>query len=931
MSIFTVQQKQQQQQFSVSKSCSLPRIPQNRLPVVHILTSRSEHADEKKEEPFQFEKVIRFFLDPHTSHLVDRRLRFCQKLYRNHKNGYILKDLPNLMKLLNILADCCEEQPLYINSFIDILKNCSKPFLLDKSTDAEIYSSALIAFCSDFGYLLRVPNKRIQQCILETLYKSIQSTNKSPIDDNDYDGLRPIKIDYLLKIHCYSDLCETLVKAMSFFEDDLTLRIQIVKLLQIYSSKSPDCVARMLTHDCINRLVAKMNDTDPAGELLFRTTEVLWNILDLGDEEQISEQLDSRVTISLLQEAFIGQVTQSHSQYHCQLRNDLLIVCSLIISIKPDAPVIETGFAKQLLLLASHPELRSNNPLLKNLKITVSQEDFEFKKLLINIVVLLSRNPVVNDLITNSRVLLGLLSYIEPLPRKKNQVINTFEWSLSQLEELQLHAIAALSILLPRSLNEYFEYHTSTRLLLFYEWTINDEVFHCQGNGFFGKGGRNNKRSQLKYIMRLFRSVISAKDERVFLDLCDQGMIPLLTGYLKRLIEEKVNQIDYMDIDVLCDGLFILSCLAELDIHRKEIFGSEGIEILIKILVIESSHVCGGLGYYRLLVAAIDCIWCCVVGSVINEDEFIQKQGLFALLDLIDSNPKSLQNIILGCLLDLTENTKCLHFIMAWQGRKQQQFPHVLCELWRDEEREIHVARTDKGVISDHEKPLMGALQQSVPIVPLKRSEPTRSVVDLIDNMRSKIYGFFCRIGFGNLPGLHEEDFVTLCIIENFLDFKMGEIWQEMMTELEMEGTKLIATDTEATDTILRATDERGLAVTATQNYILEQYHKQDLQFEKGFYNELIRNHQFQEKRLEQWKAYVARTSKYPLLMVAKDAQNESIRQSRPDEKNYTGYHTVHNLEIPNLSITAFTGRILNIESTPVELVNKDRQNELIL
>jgi hypothetical protein len=27
-----------------------------------------------------------------------------------------------------------------------------------------------------------------------------------------------------------------------------------------------DCVARMLTQDCINRLVSKMNDTDPSGE-----------------------------------------------------------------------------------------------------------------------------------------------------------------------------------------------------------------------------------------------------------------------------------------------------------------------------------------------------------------------------------------------------------------------------------------------------------------------------------------------------------------------------------------------------------------------------------------------------------------------------------------------------------------------------------------
>jgi hypothetical protein len=58
--------------------------------------------------------------------------------------------------------------------------------------------------------------------------------------------------------------------------------------------------------------------------------------------------------------------------------------------------------------------------------------------------------------------------------------------------------------------------------------------------------------------------------------------------------------------------------------------------MLIQLLVIESTYVCGGLGYHRLLVAAIDCVWCCVVGSVINEDEFIQKQGIFALLDLIE-------------------------------------------------------------------------------------------------------------------------------------------------------------------------------------------------------------------------------------------------------------------------------------------------------
>jgi hypothetical protein len=73
----------------------------------------------------------------------------------------------------------------------------------------------------------------------------------------------------------------------------------------------------------------------------------------------------------------------------------------------------------------------------------------------------------------SSRVLLALLSYVEALPRKKASIPTTFEWTESQIEELQLHSLAALSILLPRSLNEYFDYHVGTRLLMFYEWTIN--------------------------------------------------------------------------------------------------------------------------------------------------------------------------------------------------------------------------------------------------------------------------------------------------------------------------------------------------------------------------------------------------------------------------------------------------------------------------
>ena len=139
------------------------------------------------------------------------------------------------MRIFNVLADLCQEQPNYIDAFVHVVRHCIKPFLLHRSTDAEIYSSALTAFYSDFGsrgslaydlsrdedmsvlsgYLLRVPSKRVQQCILETLLKTVHPSNKSPLPSDDLDGLKPAPIDYLLRIQCNSDLCETLVKVVT--------------------------------------------------------------------------------------------------------------------------------------------------------------------------------------------------------------------------------------------------------------------------------------------------------------------------------------------------------------------------------------------------------------------------------------------------------------------------------------------------------------------------------------------------------------------------------------------------------------------------------------------------------------------------------------------------------------------------------------------
>lgn len=47
------------------------------------------------------------------------------------------------------------------------------------------------------------------------------------------------------------------------------------------------------------------------------------------------------------------------------------------------------------------------------------------------------------------------------------------------------------------------------------------EDFGGYGNSFYGKGGRGNKRGQMRYCLRLLRSVVFTGDEGVLQDLSD--------------------------------------------------------------------------------------------------------------------------------------------------------------------------------------------------------------------------------------------------------------------------------------------------------------------------------------------------------------------------------------------------------------------------
>ncbi len=70
---------------------------------------------------------------------------------------------------------------------------------------------------------------------------------------------------------------------------------------------------------------------------------------------------------------------------------------------------------------------------------------------------------------SESGILLALLSFVKPVEKERD----VRDWTKSQFEELQLHAMSTLCILIPILLKDYFECRGNNRLLVFLDWCSN--------------------------------------------------------------------------------------------------------------------------------------------------------------------------------------------------------------------------------------------------------------------------------------------------------------------------------------------------------------------------------------------------------------------------------------------------------------------------
>ncbi|XP_063003583.1 cilia- and flagella-associated protein 69 [Elgaria multicarinata webbii] len=835
----------------------------------------------------------------------EEQLQALKKVAKRYEYGIPVNDLTQISKILNLCAERIQLDNVFIEPTCEILKLYGLPFYKKKLSDEVNYAVEVQESIAELGYLMRVPcsQVRIQIC------KCIISFYHAEPPKKEFEVYQSISANYKKQMVEIGGLAETLVLSLTLVENQLTEKLWIIKTLQHLSISEANCKL-MMKAQAPTRLCSHLNDPDTSGQLLFRSSEILWNLLEKTSKEEIINQLSNLECVHALKEAFTNLLIHGSRHYDRQLRNDILVIATLVAQ-NPGTPMIETGFAKQLILFATFVEVKSHNPLVKGLKLTYSYEDFELKKLLLNMLTVLAKDLCTVQLLHEGKVMLALFHYLKP-----NEKSGVLDMSAAQYEELQLHAIATLATMAPLLVEDYMTCQGNTRLLMFLEWCMGNEPFFAQGNSFYGTGGRGSKLAQMRYTLRVLNPVVSLCDDAVNLDLCDQGAIHQLLGILKNTANNYKESA--IVIEIQTDIFLILSTLCENNLHRKELFGWEGVDTLIPFMKMNANKFYGGLGHNRLLFSALDCLWCCVMGCTILEDYFLEREGLFTLLDLLVLNQKNVCNLILGILVEFCDNPKTASHINAWRGKKDQTAANLLISLWRQEEEEIGVKHDKVGRIVDTKKPLVGQFQRKQEVIPVPASCPTIAVMDVAENMRAKIYCIICKLGFENLPGLSAKDFVTLAIIRRYLDFKVGEIWGEVCAELKQEKIRPVTPDQEALQVITEAFENIGKMVVSLQTEMLETEQYRELKEEEKCYAKIQSLHKQKDMVNKSWENFLTRTSNYEALKKAKRLQEKSIENSRAKIKQYNA--TFHSTDIKGLNTTIASGRIVTVESTPSEL-----------
>jgi hypothetical protein len=104
----------------------------------------------------------------------------------------------------------------------------------------------------------------------------------------------------------------------------------------------------------------------------------------------------------------------------------------------------------------------------------------------------------------------------------------------------------------------------------------------------------------------------------------------------------------------------------------------------------------------------IDCLSSSVYGNKRSEIHFLDIEGVYVLLDLIETCEESLKRVSLASLCTILENSKSFQYFIEWNStRTSLNATQLLIKLYQQEDTRYGVKYSVDGILESAERPLV--------------------------------------------------------------------------------------------------------------------------------------------------------------------------------------------------------------------------------
>ena len=654
-------------------------------------------------------KIIHLFESKHTESLSDRHASSINKLckqYKHESRGFYYKDIPHIAKILNLWYSSFENGkyelvPALLN-FIDLLK---VPFKKEKSSDENSHVPRLPMLFNSLCPLMKFecPNDSVNYDNLTgaiaNLITEFASYGIKELRDKEADETEKIIHGNESRIYkngsrnlvgiSKSEVPEALVNLLAENRksiDVITLIIESIASCSVFESNSKKFSSMGVLKD----LIMLMADAPDFRSYLVRVS--MEAIFEIASNEGVQTMANEGEIILHLRRIFERVLKEGYKLDDKCLRNELAILINYIVSCPEshkyfterettDGNEENDSFLDVICYFATHDELNSTikfvgegSETATKAMFTTRDEDVEFKKLLWTSVLYIARDPnnaIAHEIITNREFVASLLMYVDP----NNTTLASQRWQPPQMKEIQLHGLAILFNLVPL-IPEHFHARDSHSIFIQFLATYSDY---------------ERKLSCLKVLLN------SSEYDFFKIDLGDRGIMEFLLEIIQNVRNNSLywRELAFNIVSNICK---------DTRSNQKEFRRKGGIEIIKDNLKMTEVDQTGNSNTF--LLSVLDWLNFAVYGNSRSELHFLEIEGVYVLLDLLEEWGISLRRLVLSSMCTILQNGKVFKYFVEWNSsRTTINATQLLIRLYEEEDKRFKVEYAN-GIIDSNDRPL---------------------------------------------------------------------------------------------------------------------------------------------------------------------------------------------------------------------------------